>query len=227
MICLGIWQLNRLENRRAFNQHYLSQQAAPRFTISGDQEYDDSWLILQEYRNVQASGIYDYLHQVALRNQYWRSEYGFALITPLILPDGSGILVERGWIPGNYDSQESWETFNFNQAVTVQGVVRLAQVEPDMGGVPDPDLDLSEDHLDFWNNVNIDRIQQQIPYPLLPIYIQQLPIAGNEDLPQPLKPDVVITDGNHIGYAVQWFTYATILLIGYPFWVNYRRGKSN
>jgi cytochrome oxidase assembly protein ShyY1 len=29
-----------------------------------------------------------------------------------------------------------------------------------------------------------------------------------------------LTDGSHLGYAAQWFTFAGLLLVGYPFFVK-------
>jgi surfeit locus 1 family protein len=50
---------------------------------------------------------------------------------------------------------------------------------------------------------------------LLPVYIEATSGAVVADYPLvPRPPD--LTDGPHLGYAIQWFVFALIALIGYP-----------
>jgi len=215
---LGIWQLDRLEQRRAFNAHFTDMESAVPLDLNVEVPQD---LTDMEYRSVQAAGIYDFENQVALRNQYYGSEYGYHLLTPLLLDDGSAVLVDRGWIPadGN-DSPEGWSRYDEPGQVEVQGAMRLGPDKPDVGGIPDPTLTPEQTRLEYWNFANLERISQQIPYPVLTIYIQ--PDVDAEDItpPIPYQPEIELTEGPHFGYALQWFTYATILVLGYPFYVR-------
>ncbi len=217
-IRLGIWQLDRLEQRQAFNSHYLSARAMPPVELPVETIF--AWESF-EYRRVVASGTYDYNQQVALRNQYRFGEPGYHLLTPLVLKDGTAILVDRGWIPasGN-DNPGVWPAGVPDVNETVTGTLRLGRSKPDLGGVPDPELLPGQERLDFWNMVNIERISLQISYPLLPVYIQPEPDPADETVPVALQPEIEITEGPHFGYAIQWFTFATILLIGYPFYLR-------
>ncbi len=220
MARLGVWQLDRLAQRREFNAHVLEQRAAEVLELGTVPDADLPALLGMEFRSVMATGIYDFDCQVALRNQYWEGQYGYALMAPLLMEDGRAVLVERGWIPAEYDTRASWGQFDENGTVRVQGVIRIPQAEPDMGGVPDPTPVPGQAGLDFWNIANLERIQEQILYPLMPVYIQKAPNEEVSELPQPLEPDVVVTEGNHLGYAVQWFTYASLLFFGYPLWLR-------
>ena len=215
---LGIWQLDRLEQRRAFNAHVESMWAAEPITLNGQPAED---LTTMEYRAVEVSGMYDFENQIALRNRYFQDEYGYHLLTPLLLDDGSAVLVDRGWIPadGN-DSPSDWRKYDQSGLVTLQGQIRLGQAKPDLGGVPDPTLTPEQTRLDFWNIVNLERIQGQVPYPLLNIFVQPNVDPGDAEPPIPYQPDIELTEGSHQGYAIQWFTYATILVLGYPFFVR-------
>ncbi len=220
-IRLGIWQLDRLEQRQAFNAHYLQVIALPPLDLNGAGGED---LAGMEYRRVTVTGRYDFEHQVALRNRYYKTDNanqpGVHLVTPLILQDGTAVLVERGWIPsaGN-PSPEDWRTYDQPGEVTVQGILRLGQAAPEVGGVPDPTLMPGQTGLDYWNLINVERIATQLPYPVLPAYVQPDPQARSEP-PYPYQPEIEISEGPHMGYALQWFTFATILFIGYPFYVR-------
>ena len=220
---LGIWQLDRLGQRREFNAHVRAMQAAPVLVLTGEVPSAD--LETMEYRAVSAEGIYDFAHQVAIRNQAWAQDWGyepgFALLTPLLLEDGAAVLVERGWIPARQDSPEAWRQFDQPGKVTVSGIIRLPLEQGEMGGgVPDPTLAPGQSGLDFWNLVDIERIRLQVPYALLPVYIQQAPGPDGTGLPYRALPELDLTDGPHLGYAFQWFTFAALLFFGYPVYLR-------
>jgi len=215
---LGIWQLDRLEQRRAFNLHYTAMQSAAPLDLNAE---TPQVLTDMEYRSARAIGTYDFANQVALRNQYHGSEYGYHLLTPLLLDDGPAVLVDRGWIPadGN-DSPEGWSRYDEAGQVQVRGMMRLGPDKPDVGGIPDPTLTPGQARLEFWNFANLERISQQLPYPVLTIYIQPDVDAADVTAPIPYQPEIELTEGPHFGYALQWFAYASILVLGYPFYVR-------
>ena len=221
-IRLGIWQLDRLDQRRTFNAHVESMWAAPTITIP-DELMDFSFETM-EYRSIQAQGEYDYDSQVALRNQYMEDLYGYHLLTPLVIGEGIAVIIDRGWIPaeGN-DNPDDWDIYDsVDGIVNLAGIIRQGQEKPDIGGRPDPTLGPNQSSLNFWNNVNLDRIADQMPYKLLNIYIQIDPIEGQENPPIPYQPEIELSEGPHLGYAGQWFTFAAILFFGYPFFIRKR-----
>lgn len=223
MVRLGIWQLDRLETRRAFNAHVTAMQAAPPLALEGEAISAD--LAGMEYRRASAAGVYDFEHQVALRNQYRGdpdgvAEYGYHLLTPLVLSDGSAVLVDRGWIPAEYATPESWRQFDEPAAASVTGILRLPLEEGDMGGgVPDPDPAPGQ-ALYLWNFLPLDRLAAQMPYPLLPVYLQRSTGTGGAEYPEPILPVLELSDGPHLGYALQWFFYAALVFCGYPVYLR-------
>jgi len=215
---LGIWQLDRLDQRRAFNAHVQAMWEAAPLTLSGQPTED---LTKMEYRAVTVSGTYDFTDQIVLRNRYYQNEYGYNLLTPLILDDGSAVLVERGWIPADGNvSPADWRQYDQPGRVTIQGQIRLGQIKPDVGGVPDPTLTPDQTRLDFWNIVNLERIQNQVPYPLLNVFVQPNVDPNDTQPPVPYQPEIELSEGPHFGYALQWFTFASILVAGYPFYLR-------
>lgn len=220
---LGIWQLDRLDQRRTFNAHVEVMWAAPVLEITGK----ESGLGDMEYRSVIATGTYDFENQIALRNQYWNDQYGYHLVTPLVLADGMAVLVDRGWIPseGN-EAPSNWEKYDQQVSQTVSGIIRLGQEKPDVGGRPDPTLEPGQSSLSLWNNVNLVRLAEQMPYELVGIYIQMDAEEGDVTPPVPFQPEIEITEGPHLGYAGQWFTFAAILFFGYPFFLR-KKEKQN
>lgn len=210
-IRLGIWQLDRLEGRRAFNEQVESMRAETPLDLNdGAPEDIDS----MEWRAVTVTGEYDFANQVAIRNQYNGDQFGYHLVTPLRFNGGS-VLVNRGWIPADAD----WRSFDEPGQVTVTGQIRLGQGKPAFGGVADA-LPENGKKLEVWNNLDVEKMSFQFPYPILNVFIQ--PNASAEDVtpPIPYQPEIELTEGPHFGYALQWFTFAAILFAGYPFYLR-------
>jgi surfeit locus 1 family protein len=217
---LGIWQLDRLEQRRNFNAHVEAMRAAPTLLLPEDA---DENLTEMEYRKVRVSGEYDFENEVILRNQYWRDQFGYHLLTPLVLANGTAVLVDRGWVPaeGN-DDPAAWGQYAVPNKAEVSGIIRLGQEKPQVGGRPDPTLAPDQDQLEIWNNVNLERLNEQMPYSLLSVYIQLDLEEGDTSPPIPFQPELELGEGSHLGYAGQWFLFASILFFGYPFYVRKR-----
>ena len=216
---LGIWQLDRLKQRRAFNAHVYAVRAEPALDLpagAGNEDLED-----MEYRAAQATGRYDFGHQVAIRNQYNGDQYGFHLITPLLMFDGEAVLVDRGWIPAEGNTNPAnWHKYDSMEQPTVHGIIRVSQSTPGFGGIADPTLTQGQKSMDLWIYVNIPRISQQMPYPILPVYIQLDPDPSRTNPPIPFQPELDLSEGPHQGYAIQWFSFAALLLTGYPFYVR-------
>jgi surfeit locus 1 family protein len=229
LIRLGIWQLDRLEKRRAFNERVVAQIEMEPLQLS-DLTFGLD-LVSMEYRKVIVSGVYDQAGEIALRNQVWHDHYGAHLLTPLRI-DGTDqyILVDRGWIPGEDFSlgmdNGGWSEFAEPGQVTVRGVFRRSQSKADFGSISDPTPVPGADPVLAWNLVNIEQIQLQTSDPLLPVYIQQAPDNGWDSLPYRSQPEVEISEGSHLSYAIQWFTFASILFFGYPFYLRRSEGQN-
>jgi len=218
-IRLGIWQLDRLEQRRLWNARVLEQINQPRLELSGAALEMD--LANMEYRPVLARGEYDFSQQIALRNQYHENQWGVHLLTPLRLAGSDRwILVDRGWIPAEAFNSGDWSAFDEPGMVEVSGVLRAAQTKADFGSRSDPEPAPGAPPLKAWNFVNIPLIARQVTGDLLPAYIQQAPDPAWTGLPYRSQPKLEISEGPHLGYALQWFTFAAILGLGYPFFVK-------
>jgi surfeit locus 1 family protein len=217
-IRLGIWQLDRLEQRRAFNSQVTTMRAET--TLDLNQGIPDD-INSMEWRAVTVTGEYDFANQVALRNQYNGSEYGYHLITPLLF-NGTAVLVDRGWIPADGSAVpdlSAWRKYDETGTVTVTGQIRLGQGKPAFGGIADA-LPESGKKLEVWNNLDIENMVKQLEIPALTVYLQPNADVGDMTPPIPYQPVVDLTEGPHFGYALQWFTFATILFVGYPFYLR-------
>jgi surfeit locus 1 family protein len=219
-IRLGIWQLDRMAQRQAFNSRVQAQLDAPMLDL-GTQIPDASDLSGMEYRAARVQGKYDFANEVALRNQVANNQPGVHLLTPLLIAGSAEyILVDRGWIPQDDFSNGDWSKYAEPGLVEVMGIIRASQNSPDFGQRFDPIPTAGESPLKAWHFANVIAIDQQISYDLLPVYIQQAPDPAWTGLPIRSQPKLELTEGPHLGYAIQWFTFAALLGIGYPFYLR-------
>jgi surfeit locus 1 family protein len=213
---LGIWQLDRLAQRRAFNTSLNTRMAQPAIALTGAATDIDAL----EYRRVEVRGVYDPTQEIVLRNRELNGVAGVHVLTPLrISGSDMAMLVDRGWIPREQADPAARSGFAAPPGeLLISGIARRSQDES-AGGPQDPPLGPDRKRLDAWFHVDTARIQQQIGYPLMPIFIEQQPAPDAPVLPR----RVVTTDlgeGPHLGYAIQWFGFAIILVVGYIAFVS-------
>lgn len=219
MIRLGLWQLDRLDQRRAFNARVEEQLAQSALEISEENLRAD--LYNMEYREAIVLGEYDHDRQVVLRNQDWQGRLGVHLLTPLIVQGSDrAIMVNRGWIPYEDFEAGKLSQFDENGLVEVNGVIRRSQTKPRIGGRADQIPAEGEPPLQAWNWINVGGIAGQLPYELLPVYLQGSPEPSRNQMPYRTQLELDLNEGSHLGYAFQWFTFALILAIGYPIYVS-------
>ncbi len=217
MICLirlGFWQLDRLEWRRSFNDHYLEQIALPDLILNNDPDSD--LLLSSEYRKVNVTGTFDFSQQVFLQNHVYQNKPGYHVLTPFVIENqDKAILVDRGWISLD-DINQIEEIDQLSSSIhQFQGVLRLGEEVNSFGS----NLDSNENNPDFFLLVNFEQLNKRISYDLLPVYVQ-LENKIIDGLPYPQEVEVEITEGPHLGYAIQWFFFAGVVGVGYPIFIK-------
>ncbi len=212
MLGLGVWQLARLNEQRALNAQIRARLALPPLTLTGAPLTDTAQL---EYRRVTVTGVYDFANEIVLRNRAYQAAPGVHVLTPLRLAgEQTAALVDRGWIPYTQSASEARSVYQQPVGeVTLAGLARRSQVRASPLLPADPPLGPDVPRLEAWYWVNLEQIQAQLPYALLPVLVEleaspdrtKLPVAGYE---------VDLTDGPHLSYALQWFAFAAIAVVG-------------
>lgn len=203
-VMLGLWQLDRLEDRRALNDRLVAGLATAPAPLEG--LLADGAVL--EYRRAVATGRYDAGREVILYGRTLNGEAGNHVLTPLVLADGRAIIVDRGWVPFEMDEPPVSAATPPSGEVEVEGTLFPSQP----GGVGS---DQPTERVSTVRSVDIEAIARDAPYELVPWFLQlqtQQPAA--EALPI-TEPPPVITEGPHLSYAFQWFAFATIAAAGY------------
>lgn len=234
MIRLGVWQLDRRQQRLAFNADVVAKlEQAPQ---SLNDALAGAWNIPEdrsEIRNIRASatGVFDYSSQIVLLQQLHEGRPGAHLVVPLVL-DGydegtpQALLIDRGWIPE--ESMGDLDQFREEAiAVTVTGLLQPSQVLPGRAAQRAEISQQASPAQTEWYRVDVEAIQGQMPYQLLPVYLLEAPLAsGNLTPPIRVQPEFDLSEGSHLNYALQWFSFAAIAGIIYVRIVYTRERKA-
>jgi surfeit locus 1 family protein len=215
-IRLGFWQLDRLAQRRAANEQIRARLDEPPVDISGT-EIGPSLA----YRRAIAAGKFDPQDQILLENQSLNGQSGFHLISPLLFQNADGaILVDRGWIPFESGMEANLEQYEVPGLIEVTGVLIPSVGQPAWGFLADPIPEAGEPPLQTWRFLTIELIQKQVEYPLASlILLQGERLDAGAAFPQP-DATIELDEGPHLGYAIQWFAFATIAVAGGSLWVR-------
>lgn len=213
----GFWQLDRLQQRTANNElieQRMSAQPVPLEELLAQSSGD---LDALAYRRVLTRGEFDPENELLLRSRSRDGEAGYHVLTPLVRDDGNAVLVNRGWLPFRMDELPAEEAAPPAGRVTVEGLARPDQDPPEGFFANFAPRDPPEGELEKSYYVDIDRFAPQMPYPLESVYVvlsaqEPAQAAGSYPL-TPEPPD--LERGSHLSYALQWFSFAAIGIIGY------------
>jgi surfeit locus 1 family protein len=205
MVCtrLGFWQLDRLEERRTWNSHLEQRLAAAPIAVTALPADSTAG----HYRRVSAHGRFDFERQVALATRSFQGSPGVHLLTPLRLDDGATVMVNRGWVyaPDAMTIDAAKWIERDGDTVTVTG---YAETWSGRETVPVPARQRVVRALD---SLAVARL---VGAPILTYFIAQT----SDSARSPARPvrlgEPVLSDGSHRSYAIQWFSFALIALVG-------------
>ncbi len=227
MVGLGLWQVHRLEGRRRINAMLAARMAespvpvdrliSPTTPVAvADRQLD---------RRVEATGTFDAADQVVVGPETDADgNAAWWLATPLVLADGTVVVVNRGTIPydawsPNLAGPGSTRSARADAAlaaypprrgpVTVSGL--LAETQTRTEGLRDPATGALVD----LHRLDLGRLADQLPGPVLPVVLDQQPPVADPSGPQPV-PAPALGDGPHLTYAIQWFSFTAATVVLYP-----------
>ena len=135
------------------------------------------------------------------------------------------MLVNRGWVPEDFSQRPARLRYIVAGIVEVEGLALPSQEGAQLSFRAEPLATSENDASEEWLSLNIEAIQAQVPYPLLPVYLAQSErLEGSAIQPIP-DSEIDLSTGPHLGYAIQWFFFAAIALFGGGYGV-YRAGSS-
>jgi surfeit locus 1 family protein len=217
LVLLGLWQLRRLDEKREIKATIEAQQSEPAIAVEDLVPADatvDQDVAAIEHRSVVARGRYADDDTFVVENRTFNGASGAWVLTPLVLEGGRAIVVNRGFM--GFDREGAIVPPPAPDGeVVVEGVL-LESERRGRFGPSDPDAG----RLEVLARVDLSRVAEQVDYEVLPAYLQAVHSQPEEtnaaDAPElvPLgAPEP--SEGPHLSYAIQWFTFTTIAALGY------------
>ncbi|WP_435198605.1 SURF1 family cytochrome oxidase biogenesis protein [Janibacter sp. GS2] len=203
-VWLGQWQWSKYEVRAAradrVEAHYEADPAPATEVLE-----DDPVALEDEWTRVSTTGRYAGEDQVLVRNRPLDGTYGYEVLVPLRLADGSHLLVDRGWVPNSPKGADVAPVVPPapEDEVTVTGWVRLG--ESSLG------RDLPAGQV---ASINLPEVEDEIGSSLLGGYVSLQSETPEAPRPEPLEvPDT--STGSHLPYAIQWWLVVPAVFV---FW---------
>ncbi len=206
LINLGLWQLNRSEEKRQFIQDQKNRiQLAP---IQNEQALQNEIQAIR-YRKVILQGHFDTQHQILMNNQIKNGTVGYLVLTPFFPQSiDKALLVNRGWIANHeLDSVLADQSLKMPQTI----VARLNDF-PSVGlklagaDVPQGDWPVQV------QVINTSLLAEKLGYSLYPFQLELAPEMSGGYL-RNWDISVSVTPEKHKAYAVQWFALALTLTL--------------
>lgn len=201
---LGLWQLRRLTQRRELNAKIIARLGEPPIPVTALPR-DSSSL---HYRQVRVRGVYDYAHQITIVDRSRNGSPGVNIITPVRIPGtDTAVLVNRGWVYAGDGVTTNLPAWREAVSINALGYARPLTV-------PYPGKPEMERHPRAYRWIAMGALERAIPYPLYPftVVLEEAKVASAGAPPR--VPPPPLDEGPHMSYAIQWFAFATIAVVG-------------
>jgi surfeit locus 1 family protein len=211
---LGVWQLHRLRERRDRNALIVARLNST--TVDFGALPRDS--AAAHFRRVSVVGAPDYDHELVFATRTRQGSPGVNLLTPVRRAGtDTAVLVNRGWVyspdgstidAGKWHDRDSTFTGYAEELASTGGSTFMSR--PNVVA-----------------RLSYDVVAKSLPYPVAPMYVVAL---GNGTT----QPDQIarltvlpLDEGPHLSYAIQWFGFAAVALVGAAFVIRQSRGDSS
>jgi surfeit locus 1 family protein len=202
-IWLGFWQLGRLSARRQANAVLAGRRSAPEVeldSLPGD-------TATAHFRRVHLRGAYDHGQEIILTLRGRNGSPGVNILTPLLRPGkDTVVLVNRGWVYS--PDGMTVDTKPWREADTLNGN-GYVETFPTKG----PFAPANPARPRSFRRLNRAELTKLFPFPIANYYVVLTDSSGSPSVP-PRVELAPLDEGPHRNYAIQWFSFAAISIVG-------------
>jgi cytochrome oxidase assembly protein ShyY1 len=213
MVILGFWQLDRYHQRTEINNRVDAGTVATPLPLhevmsgptGGPGTIGPAPAESARWTRVKVTGRYDQSREVLVRGRTVEGRVGFEVVTPLVLPDGTAVLVDRGWVPPAPGGAIATPSVPAAPGGEVTVVGRLRPPES-RGDKPEQ----VNDHLET-RRITPKSIAAALPYALYDGYVG-IDQTDPGLTPVPPEKENALQNG---GYVLQWWLFAAGTVFGF------------
>ena len=198
---LGFWQIQRAEQKENMVLAQASLAHLDPIEWSGQKK-----LPLQ-YQRVRVLGRY--LPDIfLLDNQHQQHQFGFDVLSPLLLNDGSLVLIDRGWVVGDSTRRTFPQVTIPNKQVQVEGSAYFPSSNQWVLG---PSVEKKNSKLTILETLDPKTVSQILQKKVYPFIIR----LDKEDEHGFVRQWAIVSmpPQRHLAYAWQWFAMAFVVFI--------------
>ncbi|MBX4956101.1 SURF1 family protein [Rhizobium lentis] len=204
LIALGTWQVERLAWKRDLIARVEERVHASPVPAPARSDWAKVNAVADEYRRVTVAGtlandketlVYA---STALGPGYW-------VITPLMLADGTAVLVNRGFVPTDRRDPASRREGQLPGPIEITGLMRMTEPKGSL-------LQSNDVAADRWYSRDVAAIAQKCGLSAVAPYFIDADAAANPGGLPVGGLTVIHFPNNHLVYAITWYGLAAMVL---------------
>jgi len=213
LAALGTWQVERLHWKRGLIAERQARLARPAIAVADP-------AAIADFQPVIVTGTFRHDAELLVGPRTRRGVAGWRVVTPLALPGGAIVLVDRGWVPAERKAPARRREGQVSGVATVEGIARY----PGPKGTFAPDNEPAKDQ---WLRVSPAEMAARLKLR----NVARWWLAAN-DAPNPGGwprggGAVPMPANNHLQYAITWYGLALAAsVIAGIVWVRGRRPRA-
>lgn len=201
---LGVWQLNRLDERKDLNDEVRAAIEAEPRPVEDLLDTDPA-----DHTAVTVRGTYEHEDSFLVANRSYETQAGYWLVTPVRLTDGRSIVVSRGWVPRTWVAGNDTRTIDDPTGeIEILGRINGSVADGRIGSATDGGL------VEI-TRIDLEAVEELLGREVASSWVQfAAPVPGINEIPIPVPPPG-LDEGPHLSYAFQWFFFATSGIVAY------------
>ena len=207
---MGYWQYQRYANKKVYFDTVHAREAEGRHPFDPNQQ---DWSI-SHHALVGLTGSFENEQEVVLINRSMDGQPGVKVVTPFRLAGSEQrILIDRGYLPYAMYMSGKVEDWRHEGEVAIEGVVRPSAGKS-FALAPSMPAPKPGEWKARWLRLEVDIMASQLPYSLLPVYLEQTSPLGTWPVHDPRE---VLHPARHLNYAIQWPCFGTLVMLFFMF----------
>ncbi|HEX2723736.1 MAG TPA: SURF1 family protein [Gemmatimonadaceae bacterium] len=203
-VSLGFWQLSRLAERRAMNEHLRARARTAPVSVSALPRDTGA----AHFRRVKISGLYDFTREFVITNRSRNGSPGVNIITPVrVAGSDTAVLVNRGWVYAPDGMTVDLSKWREPDSMSSDGFVENFTIRKGSAQ--------SANRPNVFRWMDRNAITRGFPHPLAGFVV--VLIDDGKPQARDIPPRLTVPpldEGSHLNYAFQWFSFATISIFG-------------